>query len=80
MNLKLKGLIKLENNVNLNNDLKVFYLSELADKDCKEEFMKFYHSIESYLEELVSRSTDIEVLDRVRNIISYRTKILGKNL
>lgn len=70
----------MENNVNLNNDLKVFYLSELADKDCKEEFMKFYHSIESYLEELVSRSTDIKILDRVKNIISYRTKILGKNL
>lgn len=70
----------MENNVNFNNDLKVFYLSSLAEKDCREEFMKFYHSVESYLEELVSRSTDIEVLDRVRNIISYRTKILGKNL
>ena len=40
MNSNLKGLIKLENNVNFDKDLKVFYLSDLADKDCKEEFMR----------------------------------------
>ena len=80
MNLKLKGLIKLENNVNFNRDLRVFYLSSLAEKDYREEFMKFYHSVENYLEELISRSTNLEVLNRVRNIIAYRTKILEKNL
>lgn len=70
----------MENNVNFNKDLKVYYLSSLAEKDYREEFMKFYHSVESYLEELISRSNDLEVLNRVRNIISYRTKILEKNL
>lgn len=70
----------MENNVNFDKDLKVFYLSDLADKDCKEEFMRFYPSIESYLEELISSNSNLETLDRVRNIISYRTKILGKSL
>lgn len=69
----------MENNVNFNKDLRVFYLSTLADKDCKDEFMKFYHSVESYLEELIHNSTNLEVLGRVKNIISYRTKILGKS-
>ena len=80
MNLKLKGLIKLENNVNFNRDLRVFYLSSLAERDEKQEFMRFYHSVESYLEELISNSTDLDVLNRVKNIISYRTKILEKNM
>lgn len=80
MNLNLKGLIKLENNVNFDKDLKLFYLSSLAEKDEKQEFMKFYHSIESYLEKIISTSTSLEVLNSVKNIISYRTKILEKNL
>lgn len=80
MNLNLKGLIKLENNVNFDKDLKLFYLCSLAEKDEKQEFMKFYHSIESYLEKIISTSTSLEVLNSVKNIISYRTKILEKNL
>ena len=70
----------MENNVNFNKDLSVFYLSSLAERDEKQEFMRFYHSVESYLEELISNSTDLDVLNRVKNIISYRTKILEKNL
>ena len=70
----------MENNVNFNRDLRVFYLSSLAEKDYREEFMKFYHSVEDYLEELISRSTNLEVLNRVRNIIAYRTKVLEKNI
>ena len=80
MNSGLKGLIKLENNVNFNKDLRVFYLSSLAEKDEKQEFMKFYHSVESYLEELINTSKDLDVLNRVKNIISYRTKMLEKSL
>ncbi len=70
----------MENNVNFDKDLKVAYLSNLADKDCREEFMRFYPSIEGYLEELVNGNSNLETLDRVRNIISYRTKILGKSI
>ena len=51
-----------------------------TEKDYREEFMKFYHSVEDYLEDLIARSTNLDVLNRVRNIISYRTKILEKNL
>jgi len=80
MNLDLKGLIKLENNVNFDKDLKVSYLSSLADGDYRDEFLRFYYSVESYLEELVKKSTDIEVLSRVQNIISYRTKIMEKKM
>ncbi len=70
----------MENNVNFDKDLRVFYLSTLADKDCKDVFMRFYHSVESYLEELVNKSTDLEVLSRVKNVISYRTKIMEKKI
>lgn len=70
----------MENNVNFNKDLSVFYLSSLAERDEKQEFMRFYHSVESYLEELVNTCKNLEVLNRVKNIISYRTKILEKNL
>lgn len=70
----------MENNVNFDKDLKVFYLSSLAEKDYQEEFMKFYHSVEGYLDELVKKSSDLEVLNRVKNIIAYRTKLLEKKI
>ena len=70
----------MENNVNFNRDLRIFYLSSLAERDEKQEFMKFYRSVEGYLEDLISNSTNLEILNRVKNIISYRTKILEKNL
>ena len=37
-------------------------------------------ALDKVLEDLISRSTNLEVLNRVRDIISYRTKILEKNL
>ncbi len=70
----------MENNVNFDKDLRVFYLSTLADKDCRDVFMRFYHSVEDYLEELVNKSTDLEVLNRVKNVISYRTRIMEKKI
>ena len=80
MNLNLKGLIELVNNVNFDKDLRVFYLSSLAEQEQKDTFMKYYHSVESYLDELVKKSTDLEVLNRVKNIISFRTKILDMKM
>ena len=80
MNLTLKGLIELVNNVNFDKDLRVFYLSSLAEQEQKDTFMKYYHSVESYLDELVKKSTDLEVLNRVKNIISFRTKILDMKM
>ena len=70
----------MENNINFDKDLRVFYLSSLAEKDYHEEFMKFYHSVESYLDELVKKSSNLEVLNRVKNIIAYRTKLLEKKI
>lgn len=70
----------MENNVNFDKDLRVFYLSTLAEQDCKDTFMRFYHTVESYLEELIHSSTNLEVLGRVKNIISYRTKIMEKKI
>ena len=70
----------MENNVNFDKDLRVFYLSSLADRDCRDVFMRFYQSVEGYLEELVAKSTDLEILNRVKNIISYRTKIMDKKI
>jgi len=80
MNLNLKGLIELVNNVNFDKDLRVFYLSSLAEQEQKDTFMKYYHSVESYLDELVKKSTNLEVLSRVKNIISFRTRILDKKI
>ena len=42
--------------------------------------MKFYHSVVSYLDELVKKSSNLEVLNRVKNIIAYRTKLLEKKI
>lgn len=70
----------MENNVNFDKDLKVFYLSSLAEKDYEDAFLKFYHSVENYLEELVAKSDDLEVLNRVKGIIAYRTKLLEKRI
>lgn len=70
----------MENNVNFNKDLRVFYLSTLAEQEQKDTFMRFYHSVESYLDELVKKSTDLVVLNRVKNIISFRTRILDKKI
>lgn len=70
----------MENNVNFDKDLRVFYLSSLAEKDYPEQFMEFYHSVESYLDELVKKSSNLEVLNRVKNIIAYRTKLLEKKI
>lgn len=70
----------MEINANFDKDLRVFYLSTLAEQDHKDTFMRFYHSVESYLDELVKTSTDLEVLSRVKNIIAYRTKLLEKKI
>lgn len=66
--------------MNFDKDLKVFYLSSLAEKDYEDAFLKFYHSVENYLEELVAKSDDLEVLNRVKGIIAYRTKLLEKRI
>ena len=70
----------MEVNANFDKDLRVFYLSTLVQHDHKDTFLRFYHSVESYLDELVKTSTDLEVLCRVKNIIAYRTKLLEKKI
>ena len=70
----------MENNVNFDKDLKLFYLSSLAENDCKDVFLRFYHSIENYIEEIVKDCEDLVILNRVKNIISYRTRIMEKKI
>lgn len=70
----------MEVNANFGKDLRVFYLSTLALQDHKDTFMRFYHSVESYLDELVKTSTDLKVLNMAKNIIAYRTRLLEKKI
>lgn len=70
----------MEVNVNFRKDLIVSYLSKLASVGNREEFDKFYQSIESYLQEVVNNSKDLELLNKVKDIISFRTKTIGMNI
>lgn len=70
----------MENNVNFRNDLIISYLSQLVSLDNREEFDKYYQSVETYLQEVVNNSRDLELLNKVKNIISFKTKSIGMNI
>ena len=80
MNLNLKGLVKLEINVNFRKDLIISYLSQLASLGNREEFDKYYQSVEGYLQEVVNNSSDLELLNKVKDIISFKTKTIEMNI
>ena len=80
MNLNWKGLVKLENNVNFRKDLILSYLSELAILENRDEFDKFYPMVENYIQELAQSSKDLELLNKIKNIISFKTKKLEMNI
>lgn len=73
-------MVKLETNVNFRQDLLVSYLSQLASLGNREEFDKYYQSIEPYLQEVVNNSNDLELLSKVRDIISYKAKAIEINM
>lgn len=80
MNLNWKGLVKLENNVNFRKDLILSYLSELAILENRDEFDKFYPMVENYIQELAQSSKDLDLLNKIKNIISFKTKKLEMNI
>ena len=80
MNSSWKGLVKLENNVNFRKDLIVSYLEQLVSLGNLEEFERYYQSVETYLQEVVSSTKDLELLNKVKNIISFKTKTFGMNI
>ena len=70
----------MENNVNFDKYLNIYYLASLAKQDCKDEFMRFYQSAEGYLEEIAKETSRVDVLTQIQNIIAYRTKLLEKKI
>lgn len=64
----------MENNVNFREDLIISYLSQLVSLDNREEFDRFYPSVESYLQEALAKTKDLEVLTKIRDIISFKSK------
>jgi hypothetical protein len=80
MNLVLRGLVELENNVNFRNDLIISYLIKLVSLDNREEFEKYYQSVEHYIESMVSNCKDIDILNNIRDIITYKTKVIEMNI
>ena len=62
----------MENNANFTHDLNVSYLSLLAKYDKKEEFAKLYGSSEPVLLDAVDRTTDVNMLNKLRAIIDYK--------
>ena len=70
----------MENNVNFRKDLIVSYLEQLVSLGNLEEFERYYQSVETYLQEVVSSTKDLELLNKVKNIISFKTKTFGMNI
>ncbi|MGN1372024.1 MAG: hypothetical protein ACI4XM_07125 [Candidatus Coprovivens sp.] len=70
----------MESNVNFRKDLIVSYLSQLVRLGNREEFDKYYQSVESYLQEVVNNSKDLGLLKKVRDIITFKTKSIDMNL
>lgn len=70
----------MENNVNFRKDLIINYLSQLASLDNREEFDKYYQSVETYLQEVINNSRNLELLNKVKDIISFKTKSIGMNI
>ena len=60
----------MEDNSNFSKYLNIFYLYSLVKQDCKEEFMRFYQSVEGYLEEIARETSRVDVLTQIQNIIS----------
>ncbi len=70
----------MEDNINFSKYLNIFYLDSLVKQDCKEEFMRFYQSVEWYLEEIARETSRVDVLTQIQNIIAYRTQLLEKKI
>ena len=64
----------MENNINFREDLIIGYLSQLVSIGNREEFDRFYPSVEGYLQEALVKSEDLEVLTKIRDIISFESK------
>lgn len=76
MNFWWKGLVRLKISEHFREDLLINYLGLLISSDNKEEFMKYYPSIEPYMLSAVSNSVDTSLLNKVGEIISFRQKCL----
>ena len=68
------------NNVNFRKDLILSYLSELATIGNRDEFDKFFPMVEHYIQEVAQSSKDLDVLNKIKNIISFKTKKLEMNI
>lgn len=65
----------MENNVNFRNDLIISYLDRLVSFDDRTEFDKFYPSVEDYIKGIVSSSKNVEQLNKIKNIVTFKAKV-----
>ncbi len=65
----------MQNN-NFRQDLMVAYLSSLVDYGYSEEFDRLFSMYESYIKEVVASSTDKELLEKAKKVLSFREKSL----
>lgn len=66
----------MKTNESFREDLLLNYLGLLISGDNKEEFLKYYPSVEPYMANLANNSVDTSVLSKVGKIISFRQKCL----
>lgn len=70
----------MENNANFREQLKIAYLCDLAKIENVEEFNKIYPSVVDYMKEVIDKSTDLRLLNRVKAVIAFKSKNLGIKL
>lgn len=65
----------MENSVDFNRDLNISYLSLLAKYGRKEDFNRSYSLMEESLLSVIDRTTDTDLLNKMKTIIDYKKSI-----
>ncbi len=64
----------MQNNVSFRKDLIVGYLDSLTSFSYSEEFDRLFSGVENYLKEIIVKSKNRDLLERVRRIIEFKEK------
>lgn len=66
----------MENNVHFKEQLTIAYLCDLAKVGNVDEFNKLYPSVASYIKEVIDKSKDLRLLNRVKTVVAFKSKSL----
>lgn len=64
--------------VEFRNKLLISYLSDVAALDNPTEFQKFFPEIESNLADTISKSNDLDFLNKIKKVIIYQMNKVKK--